>query len=143
MTRRSDRTWQIPIYDSVLGRMSAILGKDHPESIECSGNYADLLTELGDNDSLLKGYGLYMDALTASLKRLGPDHHTTDNLIGSILATVEEESFFDENPELRSHLLHVLSDPKWSDHFADELETVQIEDWSDSEEYSTDEEGDY
>jgi hypothetical protein len=92
---------------------------------------------------LLKGYGLYMDALTASLKRLGPDHHTTDNLIGSILATVEEESFFDENPELRSHLLHVLSDPKWSDHFADELETVQIEDWSDSEEYSTDEEGDY
>jgi hypothetical protein len=140
-TQRSDLA--IPIYDDVLRRMFDILGKDHPESIECSSNYADLLTELGDNDSLLKGYGLYMDAFTASLKLLGPDHPTTDNLIGNILATVEEESFLDENPELRSHLLHVLSDPKWNDHFADALETVQIEDWSDSEEYSTDEEGDY
>jgi hypothetical protein len=140
-TDRSDMA--IPIYDSVLGRMSAILGKDHPESIECIGNYGDLLTVLGDKDSLLKGYGLYMDAFTASLKRLGPDHPTTDNLISNILATVEEDFIFDENPELRSHLLHVLSDPKWSDHFADELETVQIEDWSDPEEYSDDEEGDY
>jgi hypothetical protein len=91
----------------------------------------------------LKGCGLYMDVFTASLKRLGPDHPNTDNLIGNLLATVEKAFIFDENPELRSHLLHVLSDPKWSDHFADELETVQTEDWSDPEEYSDDEEGDY
>jgi hypothetical protein len=120
----------IPIYDSVLEQMSAILGKDHPESIECIGNYGDCLTVLGDKDSLLRGYGLYMDAFTASLRRLGPEHPTTDNLIANILATVEEEFIFVENPEVKSHLLHVLSEFKRSDHFAEEIETVQTEDWS-------------
>jgi hypothetical protein len=44
-------------------------------------------------------YMLYMDAFTASLRRLGPEHPTTDNLIANILATVEKEFIFVENPE--------------------------------------------
>jgi hypothetical protein len=93
--------------DSVLERMSAILGKDHPESIEPTRDYGDRLTVLGDKDGLFRGYGLYMDAFTASLRRLGPEHPTTDNLIPNVLATVEEEFIFLEYVELKSHSLHV------------------------------------
>lgn len=140
-TERTDIA--IPIYETVLEKMTALLGKDHPESIECMGNYGDSCTSLGDSDSMLKGYHLYLDGFASALQRLGPEHPTTDNLIGNIMATAEEDGIFDEYPEEKSGLLHLLSDPRWSHHFEEDIEKVQIEDWSDPEDYSEDEEGDY
>eukprot|EP00980_Cylindrotheca_fusiformis_P002700 scaffold627_cov125-Cylindrotheca_fusiformis.AAC.17 len=140
-TERSDMA--IPIYESVLERMRTILGNDHPETIECSGNYGDLCIWREDEGSLLRGYKLYMAAFEAALNRLGPDHPTTDNLIASIMSTAEDELIFDKNPELKTHLLHVLSNPKWSYRFEGDIKKIEIEDWSDSEEYSDDDDGDY
>ncbi|KAL3939095.1 MAG: hypothetical protein SGBAC_006118 [Bacillariaceae sp.] len=136
----------LPIYESVLEKMKASLGEDHPETILCKSNFGDALTAQEDDaDSLLRGYGLYFDALKGGLKRLGAEHPITDSIVGNIMIVAESDEFFIKYPELKPNLLRVLSNPKWSGYFAEEIEKIETDEYSDDGYDSSEEEedGDY
>ena len=112
-----------------------VLGTDHPEVIETMNNLADFLSE---KENTLDGFTMYVDAFENALRRIGPNHHTTDMVLANMIASIEDgEVKLNNYPELRTRIITMLSNPKWMHAFKDDISIFEEDPESDNDSSSS------